>query len=427
MYDLRTEPWLEVRLLDGSRERMGVQALLDRAAEIDDLLDPQPLFPACLIRLLAGILRPALGVSDGPSWFRAWRAGTVSIELEPWDLHGAFLQHPEMEAHPDWVARLDLATPSGTNPIYEGRVCERDWSIEPDLAARLLVTRCLFPADSGKSYKAGFWRSPIVAVYPRGRNLAETLLLNLPASLSEGVDPQGPALTYRPEAKLSWGNVVYWPCRQIHLHWEGERCRTMDYYSGAVPDELSAQLIAEDPWLLRDETAKILPPNPSTLLRNVGQLLHHRTSLINQLVGRLPLLGRSRLELQLVYLVKDGKKPSRWHRSSLVYDPQRVAQIPPVLALFEDLAKQLTLVERGDKGRPAPWVTGRELLWRTAEDLVLRLLAEDYDWLAELKALVQRLKALHPALNWADRARFGRHLDQVLWKWEREHPCEQKV
>ena len=191
MFNLVHEPWLPVEK-DGSPGQESLKEVLLNAHRYARLAHPSPAVLPALHRFLLAVLYRAL---DGPhstdeavELFEQGRfpAERVGAYLGHWqdrfDLfhpERPFYQVPDSEDKVSGVARLAAELASGTNKLLFDHTAEAD---PPELThaavAQLLVTRQMTAIPEG----AGYSPSPAggaAFVLPQGRNLFETLVLNL--------------------------------------------------------------------------------------------------------------------------------------------------------------------------------------------------------------------------------------------------------
>ncbi|MGW5879694.1 type I-E CRISPR-associated protein Cse1/CasA [Nocardiopsis terrae] len=214
-FDLTAEPWLPVRLPNGTAgPTVGLRELLCRAHELSDVELPLPPASAQLWRVLALITARVTGLdtSEGASEWQQRRreildAGQfsesdVDAYLSP--LKERFdLFHPERPWLQDPRLREECAKSSGVNKLAWGRTAGQNqvWlgghhhdldpvPLSPDEASwHLLATlgygpsgRCTSRTVDGRS-EANSTAGPLrgtVSFHPMGRNLFESLVLNIP-------------------------------------------------------------------------------------------------------------------------------------------------------------------------------------------------------------------------------------------------------
>ena len=259
-FDLVAEPWLPVRLVDGTPAVVSLRDALVRAHELVgfDLEFPTQ-EPALLRLLLAVCYRAFAGPVDDAQWRVLWDAPqlpapAIDAYLEQWrprfDLFSGatpFFQSPGLEpAGKDGLKtanKLVAHAPSGNNvPVFTPITDATGFVLAPAEAARWLVERHGWGTASDKTgardnpkVKAGkdtpgighlAW---IGFVAPIGRTLRETLLLNLipwqHTNLLRGGpadrpawerDPLGAARVTRPPDGVC--DLFTWQGRRIRLH-----------------------------------------------------------------------------------------------------------------------------------------------------------------------------------------------------------------
>lgn len=259
-FDLVSEPWLPVRLLDGKMCEVGLREVLVRAHEIAGLdLEFPTQEPALLRLLLACCYRSLKGPKDDASWCVLWEAPclpetAIDAYFDRWaerfDLFSEvapFFQAPGLEpagkAGVKTVNNLVAHAPSGNNvPVFTPVTDDTGLLLSPSEAARWLVERHAWGTASDKTgakgnpkVKAGkdtpqighlAW---IGFVAPIGGTLRETLLLNLvpwqrSSLLRGGPDdlpaweraPLGAARSMRPPDGVC--DLFTWQGRRIRLY-----------------------------------------------------------------------------------------------------------------------------------------------------------------------------------------------------------------
>ncbi|MDA8312695.1 MAG: type I-E CRISPR-associated protein Cse1/CasA [Actinomycetota bacterium] len=259
-FDLIDEPWLPVRLCDGTTREVGVGEALIGAHTIAGLDIEFPSQEPALLRLLLAVCYRALeGPVDDEAWESLWTAERlpkrpITEYLDRWrerfDLFhpvSPFFQTPGLEpAGKDGVrpaSKLIAYAPSGNNvPIFTPITDAMSVTLRPAEAARWLVERHAWGTASDKTGAMGNPRvkdgrdTPAIGhlgwigfVAPVGRTLKETLLLNLvPWSrklwVSIGPDdlpawerpPTGPERKTRPPDGTT--DLFTWQGRRIRLY-----------------------------------------------------------------------------------------------------------------------------------------------------------------------------------------------------------------
>lgn len=235
-YSLLDEPWLPVRLADGSDTRLGLIDTFTRSREIVALADTAPPSLVAQYRLLLAIVHRAL-VSAGIRWKdvdRAhWYANGLPLEpieayLSHWrerfwlfDDEHPFMQVPVLataEATRDkrkpWT-QIALASANGNNPLLFDHACDlTPVAIDPATAVATLLGYLQFtPAGLVKSLRGTDYAGPLVntaAAIPIGATLAQTLCLALHSAPASSTPPDLPAWERHPPsvAELSGAPVL---------------------------------------------------------------------------------------------------------------------------------------------------------------------------------------------------------------------------
>lgn len=259
VFNLVDEPWLPVRLLDGTRCALSLCDTLVRAHELVGLDIEFPTQEPALLRLLLAVCYRALsGPVDDAAWDALWHAealpkATLTAYLGQWrtrfDLFSPdapFSQTPGLEPAGKGgikpANKLVAHAPTGNNvPVFTPVTDATAQPLQPAEAARWVIERHAWGTAADKTgaagnprVKAGKDTPPlgylgwIGFVAPIGRTLRETLLLNLvPASrtglVATGPDdlpswerpPTGPERVERPPRGAC--DLFTWQGRRIRL------------------------------------------------------------------------------------------------------------------------------------------------------------------------------------------------------------------
>lgn len=299
-FDLVSEPWLPVRLLDGKMREVGLREVLVRAHEIAGLdLEFPTQEPALLRLLLACCYRSLKGPKDDASWRALWEAprlpeAAIDAYFDRWterfDLFSKvapFFQAPRLEpagrAGVKTVNKLVAYAPSGNNvPVFTPVTDDSGLLLSPSEAARWLVERHAWGTASDKTGAKGNPKvkggndTPQIGhlawigfVAPIGGTLRETLLLNLVpwqrSSLVRGGPddlpawertPLGAARSMRPPDGVC--DLFTWQGRRIRLYPE---CRDHKVVVSRVlicaGDEIDRDAVRDvDPHVGWSNTAK---------------------------------------------------------------------------------------------------------------------------------------------------------------------------
>lgn len=217
-YNLLDEPWIPVRLVDGTITDVGLLELLRRTTDIADLACELPTQSIAIQRLILAIAYRVATPRDARDWARQWDEGAPTEQmieyLERWRdrfyLFGGrfpFMQVADLRTAKDAVSGLEklIADVPNGEQFFTTRHGRALACIPPSEAARWLVHAQAYDpsgirsgavGDSqvkgGKGYPIGpAWCGHLGLVWLKGKDLDETLVLNLiPASTAalRGVD-----------------------------------------------------------------------------------------------------------------------------------------------------------------------------------------------------------------------------------------------
>ena len=205
-YNLLDEPWIPVRLLDGTIADVGLLELLRRKTEIADLACELPTQSIAIQRLVLAIAYRVAPPRDARDWVRQWDEGAPTEQmieyLERWRdrffLFGGrfpFMQVADLRTAKDAVSGLEklIADVPNGEQFFTTRHGRALACIPPSEAARWLVHAQAYDpsgirsgavGDSqvkgGKGYPIGpSWCGHLGLVWLKGKDLDETLVLNL--------------------------------------------------------------------------------------------------------------------------------------------------------------------------------------------------------------------------------------------------------
>lgn len=217
-YNLLDEPWIPVRLIDGTITDVGLLELLRRTTDIADLACELPTQSIAIQRLILAIAYRVATPRDARDWARQWDDGAPTEQmieyLERWRdrfyLFGGrfpFMQVADLRTAKDAVSGLEklIADVPNGEQFFTTRHGRALACIPASEAARWVVHAQAYDpsgirsgavGDSqvkgGKGYPIGpAWCGHLGLVWLKGQDLDETLVLNLiPASTAalRGVD-----------------------------------------------------------------------------------------------------------------------------------------------------------------------------------------------------------------------------------------------
>lgn len=265
-FNLIDEPWIRVRHLNGRLLEVSLRALFTDAHAFSDLAGEIPSQDAALLRLAEAILVASLRTDDDRTedesldlWASLWDTGT--FEAAP---IAAYLEHFRerfdlLHSEAPFFQVAGLRTASGKrsgltkliaevpdgHQYFTTRAGQDLTSLPLAEAARWLVHCQAFDPSGiksgavgdervkgGKGYPFGYpgWSGNLGLVIAQGRNLFETLLLNLPLSTSGPDDrpawerrPHGPGADTGHPAPRGPADLFTWPSRRLRLFVEGDR------------------------------------------------------------------------------------------------------------------------------------------------------------------------------------------------------------
>lgn len=298
-YDLVEQPWILAQRRDGQVDELSLLDLYSQAGELRTLLGEVPTQSFAIMRLLLAILHRALeGPADTRQWEALWRA-----EALPLDDISAYLEH--------FRHRFDLLSP--TTPFYQvadlsttkGEVTGLDRLIadvptgHPFFTTRLRsgVDRLSFAeaarwvvhcqafdpsgiksgavgdprVKGGKGYPIGTgWAGMLGGVMVEGRDLRETLLLNLvPDDFLQLAHPEQdlPAWERTPQTAAQEFPDEHVPAGPLELYtWQSRRIRL--FYD---PEGVYGVLIANGDRMAPQNRLKVEPMSVWRLSREQGK------------------------------------------------------------------------------------------------------------------------------------------------------------
>lgn len=205
-YNLLDEPWIPIRLLDGTITNVGLLELVERTSDVADLACELPTQNIAIQRLILAIAYRVATPSNEQEWARQWNEGAPTDRmleyLEKWRdrfyLFGGrypFMQVADLRTEKDAVSGLEkiIADVPNGEQFFTTRHGKALAKISAAEAARWLVhvqaydpsgIRSGAVGDSqvkgGKGYPIGpSWCGHLGLVWLKGENLDESLVLNL--------------------------------------------------------------------------------------------------------------------------------------------------------------------------------------------------------------------------------------------------------
>lgn len=190
-FSVLTEPWIPARRKDGAAREYGILELLERAGDLEEIVDPAPSIQFGLHRVLVAFLMDALQIgeiSNLAALLQEERFDMAAIEryvtalgenrFDLFDSESPFLQTSAEGVKPKPMANLLPHLPSGTFATHFHHWREEDHAFSPAVCARALTAIAPFMTAGGAGYSPSINGNPPWYVLVRGANLFETLLLN---------------------------------------------------------------------------------------------------------------------------------------------------------------------------------------------------------------------------------------------------------
>lgn len=265
-FDLRDEPWIQVRRRQGSEDLLSLRQVLAQSSSLSAITGELPTQSVAVLRLLLAVLHRAFAdeLRRDPvhAWSRLWTGELSLVKVDAYlDRYGdrfdliseraPFLQVPDLRVGGDRVSPLTslIADVPNNEPFFTIRQGAGVASIDFAEAARWVVHAHAYDPSGIKSgadgdprvknrkgYPIGVaWAGTLGAIVAEGRTLRETLLLNLVPVTHNGDAHSArdtavwerPPLAARPEdrpgAPYGPADLLTWPSRRIRLIHDGHR------------------------------------------------------------------------------------------------------------------------------------------------------------------------------------------------------------
>jgi len=271
-FNLIDKSWVPCLMPDQTKVDLGLKEVLLRSHEIREIIHTSPLVVTALYRLLLTILHRNFGPATVNDWKNLWRRGKwdrrpLEDYFFKWHEHfdlfhpeRPFYQVPPMadaKTHPVQILAIEAA--SGNNPtLFDHNYSNQPQTFSPSQAACYVIARQSFSIGFGKSKPFYFQDSSLIrgySVFIMGKNLWETLALNLQIYNSERPIPQlnedlplweqDPLPEPNKNGTPIQGYLHYltWPSRRIHLFPSGnppvvQFCQIQQYLKLPDPQPL---------------------------------------------------------------------------------------------------------------------------------------------------------------------------------------------
>lgn len=260
-FNLLDEPWIRV-LIRGELLELSLRDTLERAHEIDAIAGEVATQDAAVLRVLLAVLHRVVADEPGQPvevWRALWEAPTLPVELiggylrsvtDRFDLLDpsapAFQAGGITAGKTSGLVKLIADVPDG-HAFFTTRAGSAVDSLSFAEAARWVVhTQAFDPSGiktgvhgdprvrGGKGYPIGTgWAGRCGLIVLEGRNLKETLLLNLVLGVTESDaeadlpvwerPPLGPRVEGRHPEPLGPADIMTWPARRLLLSRRGDR------------------------------------------------------------------------------------------------------------------------------------------------------------------------------------------------------------
>ncbi|WP_079150774.1 type I-E CRISPR-associated protein Cse1/CasA [Streptomyces sparsogenes] len=263
-FDLVSRPWLPVQRADGTTAELSLREVFAEAKRLRRLVGDVPTQEFALLRLLLAIVHDAVdGPEDLDEWEEMWGSEDPFAQVATYlDRHrerfdllhptAPFYQVAGLRTEKDEVASLNriVADVPNGDPFFTMRMPQVE-RLSFAEAARWVVHAHAYDTSGiksgavgdprvkgGKGYPQGVaWVGNLGGVLAEGRNLRETLLLNLIAADTGGLrvekddrpawrrEPCGPAAAAKAElaSRPSGTRDLYtWQSRRLRLHHDGD-------------------------------------------------------------------------------------------------------------------------------------------------------------------------------------------------------------
>jgi CRISPR system Cascade subunit CasA len=194
-FNLASEPWVPCIMADGTPKKLSLIELFKKSEDIMDITDSNPLIRISIIRTLLAIVHrsiPTIEIADLDRIWNSdgWQPRLIIEYLRFWehrfdlfDANRPFFQISGQVGDPTSISKLAFDRASGHNAVlFDHSTDESPKPVSPSTAAMLLLYNQAFNLSAGKSRTGHTKDAPIsrcMVVLIRGRDLAETLKLNL--------------------------------------------------------------------------------------------------------------------------------------------------------------------------------------------------------------------------------------------------------
>jgi CRISPR system Cascade subunit CasA len=262
-FNLVDEKWIPVRFPDGTREELGIRAVLLRAKKIASIEDASPLVVAALHRFLLAVLYRALeGPTDIAQAKSIFKSGfpkeKIETYLEKWhdkfwlfDEKYPFGQNPNVpkDRKEPWTKLTAEYNATTRRVLFDHTDTQAAGERTPAECARWLIATLNFSIAGG----AGLYPSPssnAMMCIPQGENLQKTLCFCLVHENREIIQSDRPIWERNPSAipfnkakrsAAGYADLLTWQSRMILLEESASGLvGSMRFIAGEAFETLSA-------------------------------------------------------------------------------------------------------------------------------------------------------------------------------------------
>ena len=312
-FSVLDQPWIPVVSLSGEEKKLGIRQTLAQAHELKEISSSSPLEEYSIYRFLGLFLMDALrpetemdieeildagyfSTEQTESYIALCESEGVSFDL--FDEERPFLQSKYNSVYDKEiksVSVLDCTLPSGNNHTHFGHRRDVPKNLSADAALRLLLVTYLFCTAAAQGYPSGVYGAPPYFGVIKGKNLFETLSLNLLQTDLIGVDFDAPPVLWRSKeevvpkreiGKTSWMRGMLFPTRRIHLV-PGEGGTVIGVYLCQGENYVNKESWRDPYVTYRKNKETIFPMRPSAeraLWRNFCDIINIPGKLASQLL-----------------------------------------------------------------------------------------------------------------------------------------------
>jgi CRISPR system Cascade subunit CasA len=187
-FNLIDEKWIPVRLLDGSRDELGILDTLLKSGDLAAIEDPSPLVTAALHRFLLAVLYRALegptDINQAKALFKeGLPAAKIVAYLDVWrdrfrlfDENYPFGQNPKVpkDAIEPWTKLTAEYNATSNKVLFDHTDTKNPGAREAKECARWLISTMAFSISGGRGYYPSPSPNAMMCI-PLGRNLHQTL------------------------------------------------------------------------------------------------------------------------------------------------------------------------------------------------------------------------------------------------------------